>query len=55
MEVHPIKNIKPFGLIVRDEDFFKKSEDIINSFRKVESDSQQENNVLLEQTKAEEE
>ena len=52
MEKNPRRNIQPFGAIVRDEEFFERSEDIINSFRNVEP-STQENNGLLQEAEEE--
>lgn len=48
MEKNPRKSLNPFGLIIRDEDFFKKSEDIIRSFRKVEPNTQENNSLSQE-------
>ena len=52
MEKNPRRSLNPFGLIIRDEEFFKKSEDIIKSFRKVESKTQ-ENNALSQEAEEE--
>jgi hypothetical protein len=52
MEKNPRRSLKPFGMIQRDKDFFDKSQEMLNSFRKVEPNLQ-ENNALSQEAEEE--
>lgn len=53
MESNPRKNLKPFGMITRDKEFFAKSQEIIDSFRVVESKDTQEKDALPQEAEEE--
>jgi hypothetical protein len=53
MEQNPRTRLNPFGMIKRNKNFFDKSQEIIDSFRNVDSEALQEKDALPQ--KAEEE
>jgi len=53
MEQNPRTRLNPFGMIERNEEFFKKSQEIIDSFRKVEPQATQEKDALPQEAEEE--